>query len=176
MNEEVAASHLPHYRVRPRFKVNVPLSIEELSGKIELALNQADATCIGKAKPGYITLYVPKKDQHYWSPQLNLTMEENENGCSLRGLYCPRPAVWTLFIFFYSAIGFATLIIAMVGLSRISLDKSGTILWLVPLLLLIIGSLWLVSYYGQKLGEDQMITLHHFLEESTGLNLDVHDQ
>ncbi len=173
---EDTKSHLPHYRVRPRFKIDVHLSMDDLTNKLSNALNEENALCIGKAKSGYATIYVPEKDQHYWSPQLNLTMEDNESGCTLRGLYGPRPAVWTLFVFFYSAIGFAALIILMIGLSRISLEKSGTILWLVPVFIVIIASLWLVSYYGQKLGEDQMIILHRFLEKSTGLNLDVHDQ
>jgi cytochrome c-type biogenesis protein CcmH/NrfF len=51
------------------------------------------------------------------------------------------------------------------------LGKSTTILWVVPLLVIVFGSLYFVAYSGQKLGYDQMVTLHHFLEKSTGLNI-----
>ena len=41
---------------------------------------------------------------------------------------------------------------------------------LVPVLLLVFLSLYLVSYFGQKIGKKQMIILHRFFEASTGLN------
>lgn len=169
---QTTEDHIPLHRVRPRFKVETSYSVEDLSGKINTALEEEDAPCKGRIKHGFATIRIPMEQQHYWSPQLSVTLEESENGTLIRGLYGPRPAVWTMFIFFYSIIGFAVMIIAMIGLSNLTLEKSGTILWLIPLLVLVFLSLYLVAYFGKKMGHDQMMILHKFMEKSTGLNLD----
>jgi hypothetical protein len=157
------------YKVRPRFKIETNYSVAALKKKLHDGLQHHDATCIGIVNPGYATLYIPRNDQHYWSPQLNLTFEETEKGSVLRGLYGPRPVVWTMFVFFYALIGIAVLFIGVLGLSYLMLDKPATILWLVPLLILIFFSLYLVAHFGQKLGEKQMIILHDFTVQCTEL-------
>lgn len=168
--------HLPPYRVRPRFQVVTKDTFEQLEEKVSKALNNGNAPCKGRVNPGYITLYLPTEDQHYWSPQLSITMDEAEEGTLLRGLYGPRPAVWTMFVFFYALLGFAILIIGIIGMANLSLEKSGAVLWLVPLLVIAFLSLYLVAFFGQKASHDQMLTLHQFLEESTGLNIDREHQ
>lgn len=158
-------------QVRPRFKVESPLSIGQLTDQINIALkNQSD--CIGYVKAGQGKIQIPVEDQHYWSPQLTLTLEECESGTSIRGLYGPRPAVWTLFVFFYSLIAFAALIISIVGMSFLTLGKPAGILWVVPVLLVVYLSLYLVAYSGKRLGYDQMVRLHKFIEKSTGLDIE----
>lgn len=131
------------------------------------------ARCTGMATEGFASLQIPDKDRHYWSPQLSLMMEELENkeGTLIRGLYGPAPAVWTMFVFFYALIGFALVVVLIIGFSRKSLGMEAPILWWVPVLLLVFLSLYLVSYFGQKLGHDQMETLHTFLEECLGLEI-----
>lgn len=171
MSDEVS-DHLPHYRVRPRFKVETDYSIEDLVIKLNNSLGEDDATCKGSVNPKFISLRLPAKELHYWSPQLRINLEPTEKGCLLRGLYGPRPAVWTMFVFFYSLIGFITFLVLVIGLSKYSLNGSAPVLWFVPVLILMILSLYLVAYLGQKAGHDQMVTLHRFLEESTGLNIE----
>ncbi len=159
----------PGYRVRPRFKMETSYSSEQLLAKIKQALESENATCTGQVHSRYATIYIPHEDQHYWSPQLSLSVEETENGAILRGLYGPRPVVWTMFIFFYSVIGVAILFIGILGLSYLSLGKDPSILWVIPILTIIFLSLYLVAHFGQKLGHDQMIILHTFIEKAVGL-------
>ena len=157
------------YRVRPRFQIETTMSINEILAKLKSGLARPDATCRGEVNQGYATLFLPPEEQHYWSPQLSLNMEELEGKSMIRGLYGPRPAVWTMFVFFYAIIAFAIVIIGVIGLSNLSLDKSGAILWAVPLLILIFLTLYIVSYIGQKMARGQMRILHDFFEESTGI-------
>ncbi|MEL6834384.1 MAG: hypothetical protein AAFP77_15420 [Bacteroidota bacterium] len=164
--------HLPPYRVRPRFQVTSPDSTKAVEDKMIQSLAQPNAPCRGKVHSGYISLYMPFEEQHYWSPRLTVTLEEHEEGSLLRGLYGPRPSVWTMFVFFYSVIGFAIVVVSIIGFANRSLGKSGAILWLIPVLVTAFLSLYLVAYFGQQKGHDEMITLHTFLEESTGLNID----
>lgn len=168
-----APEELPVYTVRPRFRLETDLPAKEIAGRIDKGLKEGGCPCIGEAHSRYASLKIPERDQHYWSPQLTITMEENEEGTIIRGLYGPRPAVWTMFVFFYSALGFAALIIGIIGLSKMTLGESTQILWLVPLLIVFILSLYHVAYIGKKKGHDQMELLHRFLERSTGLEFDA---
>ncbi len=172
MSEASSADHLPHYRVRPRFKIQVPLKPQEVAGKFKAALDGDQASCLGRVYPTSVRLFLPYEERHYWSPQLSLTFEEEENGTTLRGLYGPRPTVWTMFVFFYAIIGLGVLVVGMIGLSYISLGKPGTILWWVPVMLVVFLTLYLVAYFGQKLGRKQMITLHRFAEKSLGMTIE----
>jgi len=158
---------IPISIIRPRFKVEIQDSSEDLAERIKLGLKKSDAPCQGKVIKGHALLYLPESERHYWSPQLTLAFPDNED--TLRGLYGPRPAVWTMFIFFYAVLGFATIVISMVGLSYLSLDKPAGILWFVPLLIIAFFTLYAVAYSGKKRGKEQMSILHDFVEEATGL-------
>lgn len=164
--------HIEFHRIRPRIRVESELSPALLAEKVKNNLRDQQKI-EGKVLPNFITVYPIKEDQHYWSPQLTLTIEETEAGSLIRGLYGPQPSVWTMFIFFYSFIGFATMIVALTGLSFWSLDKDASILWWVPALILLFFSLYLVAYLGQKFGQKQMIYLHHFMEECLGERIEA---
>ncbi|MFK8006291.1 MAG: hypothetical protein AB8H03_07975 [Saprospiraceae bacterium] len=175
--EQQIEEHLPKYRVRPRFQVATSFTLEQLVEKIKISLAKENTPCKGWIHiSGHGKLLIPRKHQHYWSPQLSLTIEAVEEGSLLRGLYGPRESVWTLFMFFYFLIAFATVIISIIGLSNLYLGKPGLVLWLVPILILIFLTLFLVAFFGQKLGHDEMVTLHHFLEDATGLIIDEEHQ
>ncbi len=166
MNRKTAEEDLPAYQVRPRFEVEVKEEPEEILEVIRAHLRTNIDSVKARIIPGFVTFFVPEAEQHFWSPQLSLSIEEIEGGSLLRGMYGPSPSVWTMFVFFYAAIGFAIMVVSIVGLSNWSLEKSATILWLVPILMLAFLSLYLVAYSGQKLGHDQMVTLHGFMEET----------
>ena len=147
----------------------MPLTLEEVVSRIRSGLNQENAPCLGKINRDFITLQLPYEEQHYWSPQLTLSIEKTENGSLLRGLYGPRPTVWTMFVFFYTAIGFSALIIAIVGMTNKMFDEPSNILWWLPVLVVLFFSLYGVAYQGQKLGHNQMVQLHRFLEDNVGM-------
>ena len=160
------------YRVRPRFEITCPLSTDQI---VEAAQNYAqreDSTCLVQGYHGFVKILLPLSEQHYWSPQLNINLIEDENGTLMRGLYGPRPAVWTMFVFFYGLIGVAILFVAIFGFSQLSLDRPAPILWLLPVLIVVFLTLYLVSYFGQKLGHDQMIILHNFVEASLDVSFE----
>ncbi len=171
-------SHLPPFAIRPRFQVELPMKHERIVRKIKKGFSHPEATCVGHASEGFARIKIPSQDRHYWSPQLSVMLEdlEGKEGTMLRGLYGPAPSVWTMFVFFYALVGFAFVVVAIIGFSRISLDMPAPILWWLPVLLIVLLSLYLVSFFGQKLGHDQMETLHTFLEESLGLEIDAAEE
>lgn len=158
--------HIPISELRPRFQMEIPESMDVFSKRMNLALEDPETPCLGQITYGYGTLRLPPEVQHYWSPQLSLSLEElDEGGTLIRGLYGPRGAVWTMFVFFYAVIGFAIVVLSMMGLSNLSLDKPAGILWLVPVLILAFLSIYIVADLGKRKGRDQMIVIHRFLEE-----------
>ena len=159
--------------IRPRFHLQVNNSIEEVQQLVSITIKSNEFPCTGSVKHGFGVINILKQDQHFWSPQLTVTVEEVEGNTEIRGLYGPRPSVWTMFIFFYCIVGFSTIISAMVGFSNLSLDKPAGILWLTPVFILLFFSIYLVSNFGKKLGKDQLVILHNFFEKS--LNIKVED-
>jgi hypothetical protein len=160
-------------RIRPRIYTETLLTPEEVNQRIRKQLREECTLCSGESTRGYATICPPEEDQHFWSPQLTITLDTDEdNKTRISGLYGPKPSVWTMFVFFYAAIGFAIMIISMIGLSYWSLGKPATILWLVPILLLIFLSLYLVAYFGQRLGHKQMTNLHRFIERCLDKEID----
>lgn len=163
----VIAPHVPveTARVRPRFTAEVPLPPESLAAHINEQLMSMEAPCKGTIYAQYGTIYLPEKEQHYWSPQLTLHLEATEGGTSVRGLYGPRASVWTFFIFLYAVLSLATIMVSVIGLSYYMLGKPAQILWLLPLFIGAFLALYLGAQSGQRIGRPQLQTLHHFIEE-----------
>lgn len=160
--------HIKFHRIRPRIHVESTLTPDQIQKSISEELARCNPKLEGTVLPDFASISPSKKDQHYWSPQLTMTIEDTGNGSLIRGLYGPKPHVWTMFVFFYSIIGFTTLIVSMIGLSYWSLGKDTSILWFIPALIMLFLSLYLVAYLGQKFGQKQMVYLHHFIETCLG--------
>jgi len=162
------------YRIRPRFKHTSRYSSKEIHQIIESHLDDPSCSCTGSISPGFITLKIPQEDRHYWSPQLTLSIEDQEGGSIIRGLYGPNPRVWSMFMFGYAALGSITFFVGIIGFSNYSLGADSRILWLLPLLIGLALVLYIIAQLGQKTGAQQMFTLHHFYEDVLGEKVRVH--
>lgn len=169
MDEE----HIHFKRVRPRIRLESNLSSEEITTRIQEKLKSDDCACKGQVTAHFATIYPPLEDQHYWSPQLTITLEEQDDKTLVRGLYGPRPAVWTMFVFFYSFIGFATMIVLMIWLSYRTIGESTWFVWLIPVLIITFLSLYLVAYFGQRFGHKQLTRIHRFIEDCLGEEIET---
>ena len=152
-------------KLRPRFKYHSQHEPAEIQARVKDHLS-TDDRCIGTVIDGYVVLKIAPEDYHYWSPQLSLTLEEDEKGSLVRGLYGPNPNVWVLFIFGYGSISFMALFACIIGFSRWSLGMDAPILWIFPILGAVALGLYITGQLGQKFGAAQLFTLHHFLEEA----------
>jgi hypothetical protein len=161
--------HFALTEVRPRFKFDLPLKPSQIVARFHQYLALKDVPCKGQADETYATLYFSKDKRHYWSPQLTLMIEEEEDGSHVRGLYGPRPAVWTMFVFFYALIGVLILFAIVIGGSQLMLHKSSWVIWAVPALLAVFVSLWFVAKKGKNKGKAEMVVMHHFLTQILGL-------
>lgn len=113
----------------------------------------------------HIVLRIPVEEQHYWSPQLSLTIEDKaDEGALIRGLYGPRSSVWLMFVFLYSSLGAISLFVAITGFSQLSLGMSAPALWALPVAAVIALTLYLFAKAGERLGKDEMHRLRNFMD------------
>jgi len=149
--------------IRPRFHKVSELPAQEIIQRIRQALDYPDASIKSTIIDHHVILRIPLKDQHYWSPQLDLEIEEKEGKTVIKGLFGPSPSVWFMYVFFYSVLGFVSVIVMIMGFSQLNLGLSARILWLLP----ITGILFLFAFStaraGQKLGASEMELLYSFL-------------
>jgi hypothetical protein len=162
------------FRIRPRFKMEVELAPEQIKTMFREHVQTDNAPCIAAFMPAHIILRIPPEDQHFWSPNLELSLQEQDNGTLIRGLYGPNPQVWTLFTLAYGAIATLSLFIGIIGTSQLSLDMAAPILWALPVLGSLALFLYIMSQTGQKLGAEQTFILHHFFEGTLNRKVSVH--
>ena len=124
-------------RIRPRFRRYVGMPVEQVIERIHETIKKNTELCSGKIVKNHIIIKIPAHLQHYWSPQLTLELEKEDSQTLIRGLFGPKPGVWTMFVFFYSAFGFLTMMGLIFGLSQLMLKMDAYGLWSVPVGLLI---------------------------------------
>jgi len=162
------------FRIRPRFKIHSDKTPEEIQNSLRKRLETHSEDCIGAMVQGHLVLQVPIAERHYWSPQLSLSIEQEEEDTVIYGLYGPNPTVWALFTFGYGTLGVLTLFVGITGLSKMSLGKDAMELWAILVFAIIAFVLYFISQMGQKIGAKQTFTLHHFFEKSLGDKVEVH--
>lgn len=154
--------------IRPRFKLHS--SIEpELLAKIIIEAKENDSTVVGHESNGLCMLKIPINDRHYWSPELTVRIEEREDGIPGSYLSClvgPQQSVWAMFAFIYGAIAMIAVFGGMYGLTQIELGKPSWMVWLFPIGIILLPSIYTLSKIGQKKGRNQMLHLISFLYHS----------
>lgn len=155
-------------RIRPRFKIISKRTTEEIREHFKNKLAAEFNSYEGRILDNYIVIKVNQEEQHFWSPQLGLSLDDDGEDTLVRGLYGPNPSVWLMFTFGHIAISVAAVFILIVGLSNMSLGLSSMILWSLPVLAVISLVMYLIARAGRKLGEEQLFDLHHFFEQHFG--------
>ncbi len=165
------------FRVRPRFRRESTQSPQEISERIISEVKQTQSPFTVSLVPGmhqHVVLKIHPSERHYWSPQLSLTFESQENGHTLiRGLYGPAPSVWTLFTFGYAVISVLGFFAFALGFSQWSLGIPAPILWALPVLLVCASVMYVLAQLGQKMGASQTYRLHHFFENMLHENIKI---
>lgn len=156
-------------QIRPRFKLKIPHSPEKIMEGIKLLLEKTPDHIQGKIVGHHIILGIVGEELHYWSPQLNFRVEEDEFNPAhsiMAGLIGPRPPVWTLFMLIYFAIGGAGLAASTYGFSKYMLNEYTPLIWALPLAILFMLTAYKAGKYGESLGKDQILLLKDFVREA----------
>lgn len=152
--------------LRPRIKIISPLNKDEIMERIRKKITDPNSACRGWVKDGYALICAPEKERHIWTPQINLQIDEVENGTEVRGVIGPSENIWTAFAFTFSTLGFIAFVSLFWGLSRLSLNYSADILWAVPISLILILGVYLLARIGQQLSHAEVRELKKFIESA----------
>jgi len=154
------------FKLRPRFDIHTQLTVLEVCDEFKKSYESDNPPFSGKVRGGYVCIYPLNKERHYWSPYFSLSIESVKNetyATKISVLYGPAPEVWTMFVFFYAVIALLIVIVAVIGFANKSIGEPATILWTIPLLLVIFISMYAVSYYGQKKGHNQVEEIYDYM-------------
>lgn len=151
--------------LRPRFSIDLKENHENILNRFNDLFENGATSFRGTIVDHHIFISVPKKDEHFWSPQLDLEILENkENTSQIKGLFGPKSEVWTLFMFVHFLVGVSFLAFCMLLYTRISLKES---VFLPTVMLIVLPLIWILFYFlgklGKEKGKQQMKQLHDFM-------------
>jgi len=151
------------FKLRPRFKKISSGTLEEHRVHFQKLIDSTDEFG-GTVAKAMVKIRIAEKDNHYWSPELSLMLEEHEKGTLIRGLYSPKSSVWTLFAFAYGSIAMLMAGLLVWGGLEWQMNGNHDLIYTdVPVLLGIALLIYVIAQLGQKIGAEQMFALHHVL-------------
>lgn len=153
--------------LRPRFKIVVNNPEKEV---VEIVKNKLkynnphnfESTIV----EGHLILRINKAKRHFWSPQMDISVQPNEEGGTvIRCLLAPEASVWTMFMFFYAATGFMAFIGLMMGMSQWTLQRDmwGFYLFFAGLALLLV--IYAIAQFGKGISRSDMNILRAFFTD-----------
>ena len=155
-------------KIRPRFSYHSNLTHEEINDKLKLGLiNKSDITASFIQNKVFLTHI--KSLHHYWSPELQISIYDEDGKRVINGLIGPQQTVWAMFLFMYGITFLLGFFIGIYGLILWSLGEASYWLISIPSSIVLLVLIYLAAKYGQKKGRDQMIELVHFFKTNVGL-------
>ena len=153
--------------LKPRFSIEHPELIDVVLAKFQVEFNQSTKDLRGKIVGKLIIVDVPEAEEHFWSPQLQLQLEEQENQSTLiRGHYGPKPNLWTLFMFIHFGVAVVFAIFATKLFTDISLNQEYRTALIFTIAMPVVWILfYLFGRWGKKKGHGQMQELDAFVKE-----------
>ena len=165
MNQPIHNDQLNKVLLKPRFKIERNESKDIIIEKFKKEFSSDNCIYCTKIIDHHIVIDVPKDEDHFWSPQLHIEVESNEeNKTIVKGLFGPKPQVWTFFMFIHFAVAVAFIVFFVVAYTRWNLKQDYSfalsmciampVLWII---------LYILGQLGKKKGYKQMVQLDTFL-------------
>ena len=157
-------------QMRPRFRLPVPMSPDQVIERVEQRLKHPDCPCRGAVAGSHqvIELNVLDRERNFWSPSLSVTVAgtTDETGSVVHGLVGPNPNLWTLFAMAYMGLLTLLMFVGIFGVVQWGLGLYPWGLLGAPVLIAVMGLMHVSSRIGQRLAAPQTAMLRHFLEEA----------
>lgn len=151
--------------LRPTCYYDSEKNRDQVFKKIKQQLNESTGQLEGVVIQDYAFIRIAKSFQHYWSPELQITVREDENNNKVRALYGPKPIVWTMFMFFYGLVLSISFFGGIYGFIQWWLDMPAPFLWFIPGGFAGLILVYAAALYGQYKGKEQMEILKKFFQD-----------
>lgn len=151
--------------LRPRFQLVLADAKENV---LESLKKSGKAPFLVKRIDEHIFIKFNQKENHFWSPQLHLEIEEiDEKNSKLFGVFGPNPTLWTFFMFLHFGVATIFIILGIWAYSIASLDKPyGMQIGLMIVMLILWVAFYIFGRIGRQKGKPQMKLLHQFIIET----------
>jgi len=160
---------MSNLKIRPRFNLETKLSDDEVKSRIFSYFENPDVKCNADFLGSNVVIELPISERNFWTPQLSLSIYEEDSITKIRGSFGPASSPWLIYLLVYSALGIMALAIGIYGGTRLQLGKEAEILWALPIIFIAAIIMYLVSLFGQKKSRFQM----QFLKEDFEAALDL---
>lgn len=162
------------WKLRPSFRQVLDFGSEQARERIveQVLLNQSK--CEVKSFPSFICIRIPMEDRHFWSPRLNISLEEDESGHThVRGTFGPNANVWTLYLYGYLLTGSVGIFSGLFGACQLSLGMPAWGMWVFTGMLAIALAMLLASRVGQRLAAPQSKILEKIYVDAVRQEVDI---
>jgi len=152
--------------LRPKCKIiDIDLSKKEVLNKIQSNLVQGNDIAVGflDTEDNHIELKIPTSQRHYWSPKMNIWVDEDKNGTSLSCVVGPNTNIWNVFMIFYIIALSITTIGIVIGFYQKFNHETPYFFWAAPIGLLFLLGINFAARIGQYWGETQVKQLKGFI-------------
>jgi hypothetical protein len=153
--------------LRPRFSIDLNKSKEEVLGLFQQEKKEDPKRFSIRIVDEHIFLDILQKDNHFWSPHLHLELLDEDDGkTQLKGLFGPKPQVWTFFMFLHFVVATAFIGCAIWAYVGSKLEEAS----IFPIVMVVIlPIIWILLYLFGRLGKDfgrsQIVKMQGFLIE-----------
>jgi hypothetical protein len=163
------------FRIRPVFSQIVEFTPDETRQRIVQAVeSDGDGRFEVKNFPNFVCLRIREADRHFWSPRLNLSLEETADGHTrIAGTYGPNANVWGLFLYGYLLMGTLGIFAGVFGFAQWMIGMRPWGLWILGGLMFLAAALYVTAQFGQKLGARQMFMIHQAYESAIGTLVEI---
>jgi hypothetical protein len=164
------------FRIRPVFSQVVEFAPDEVRERIVQTVERDGGGQFEvKNFPNFVCLRIREEDRHFWSPRLNLSIEESADGHTrIEGTYGPNANVWGLFLYGYLLIGSLGLFAGVFGFAQWMIGMRPWGFWILGGLGCLATALYATAQFGQKLGARQMFMIHQAYEAAIGGMVEIH--
>jgi hypothetical protein len=151
-------------RLRPRLRYVSNQPPQEILEQIEYNLRNKKTRLEGQVVQEHAFIRFPQTDQQYWTPEMHIWVRQQDDETIVYGVIGPKPKIWTMFMFLYTALLTLTFFGSSYGIIQMTLGMDAPFLWTIPLGLFFLVMLFSASQYGQYKSRKEMEILKHFLE------------
>lgn len=171
MNQPIHGNEVNRVLLKPRFKMEYDEPRDEIVSKFKSNLENQECRYCSKMVGNHIIIDIPKEEEHFWSPQLNIELVEENDKTTVKGILGPKPKIWTMFMFIHFIIAFLFILFFVWFYVNWSLEKPHQFQMIMLITLPIIwGILYFLGQSGKKFAYKQMVELDKFLMHTLNKN------
>jgi hypothetical protein len=154
-------------RMRPSFEFQLPVERQVWLDALKRLLDRDTEACRGQVFRKHAVVEVREQARSFWSPYLNLEVEDEPDGAAIRGRFSPHPHIWTLFMAIYILIGILGLSGLVLGLVQLTMGEATWGFWIVPGAVALFGFVYGATLIGQGLGAEQMYVMRSLVDRAS---------